>query len=61
MKHYKNIMTHLSGIVEDMGTYRGIQEICILFPTMKPMGEAKRETDAASKISRVAETPEAEP
>ena len=37
MKHYKNIMTHLSGIVEDMGTYRGIQEICILFPTMKPL------------------------
>lgn len=30
-------MTHLSGIVEDMGTYKGIQEICILFPTMKPL------------------------
>lgn len=43
MKHYKNIMTHLSGIVEDMGTYKGIQEICILFPTMKPEGVKKEE------------------
>lgn len=44
MKHYKNIMTHLSGIVEDMGTYRGIQEICILFPTMKPLDAPKADT-----------------
>ena len=42
MKHYKNIMTHLSGIVEDMGTYRGIQKICILFPTMKPLDTDKK-------------------
>ena len=50
MKHYKNIMTHLSGIVEDMGTYRGIQEICILFPTMKPL-EQKRDESKAEKAA----------
>lgn len=53
MKHYKNIMTHLSGIVEDMGTYKGIQEICILFPTMKPLdnkndSQKKEEEPAAA-------------
>lgn len=41
-------MTHLSGIVEDMGTYRGIQEICILFPTMKPLDLPKAEKKAAA-------------
>ena len=51
MKHYKNIMTHLSGIVEDMGTYRGIQKICILFPTMKPLGDS----DTGKKAEKAAE------
>ena len=48
-------MTHLSGIVEDMGTYKGIQEICILFPTMKPLKDTNSAT-VNDDVNRTAET-----
>ncbi len=61
MKHYKNIMTHLSGIVEDMGTYRGIQEICILFPTMKSLKDVNAGNDKSPKVDQSATGEKAEP